>query len=232
MGKLAAAGFLTLAGCLATAPAASQETLVDRVVAAVDGDPILLSDIRRVLELGLAEARPGESEEELQRRVLDGLIEQRLRFHEVERYDPGALPVDLLERRLDEIRAGFPDRSAFERHLVELGIAEEELRHLLARQLRILLYLEERLAPRVFVHPEDVRAYYEEELVPRMVAEGGTAPPLGEVREEIRALLRQERLNREIEAWSEELRRQAEVFDFLERPEREPPPVVRRLEID
>lgn len=234
MRKLATVA-LMLAGCLGMCTAvgaAAPSNLVDRIVAVVDDDPIFLSDVRRVVALGLVEPLPEENERRLQRRVLDGLIEQRLRFHEVERYDSGPLPVELLERRLEEIRGRYPDRAAFEGHLVELGIAEEDLRYLLARQLRILLYVDERLGPRVFVDLEDVRSYYELELVPRLTAEGAAVPPLEEAREQIRSLLREIRLNEEIETWTEGLRLEAEIFDYLERSEEALPPVVRHLEIE
>ena len=217
---------IPLAGPL---PAAG-ETLVDRIVAVVDDDPIFLSDIRRVVGLGLVTAAPGETEGDLHRRVLDALIDQRLRYHEVERFDYSALPADEIERQLGEVRGRFADEAAFRRHLVELGLTEEGLRQLLARQLRVLAYVEQRLGPRVFVETEDIRAYYDGELARQAAAEGVELPPLEEVRDEIRALLREVRLNQEIDRWTEDLRLAAEIRDHLDRPESELPPVVRRFE--
>ncbi len=221
-------------------PPVVAETLVDRIVAVVDEDPIFLSDIRRVVGLGLVAGLPGESDRELHRRALDGLIDQRLRFREVERYDFGNLSVGEIDRRLEEIRGRFPDpatppgrsggESTFDRHLAELGMSEEGLRQLLERQLRVLVYIEERLGPRVFVDLEDVRAYYGGELARKAASEGVELPPVEEIDDEIRALLREIRLNEEIETWTEELRLEAEILDHLDRSERELPPVVRRLE--
>jgi hypothetical protein len=45
------------------------------------------------------------------------------------------------------------------------------------------------------------------------------------VREQIRALLKQERLNAEIASWTEELRRQADVVDHYASQHAELPPV-------
>ncbi len=229
---------------------AAGETLVDRIVAVVDEDPIFLSDIRRVVGLGLVAGMPGDSERELHRRVLDGLIDHRLGCHEVERYDFGTLPAGEIDRQLEEIQSRFPDpatppggpggkspppggpggKSPFDRHLAELGFSEEGLRQLLERQLRVLVYVEQRLGPRIFVDPEDIRSYYGGELARKAAAEGVELPPLEEIRGEIRALLREIRLNEEIEAWTEELRLAAEILDHLDRSERELPPVVRRFE--
>lgn len=221
--------WLALAGLL-WAGAAARETLVDRIVAVVDEDPIFLSDVRRAIGLGLVSAAQGESERYLQRRVLDSLIEQRLRYHAVERYGSGPLPVVELDRQLGQVRADYPDAAAFEARLARLGMTEEDLRHLLARQLRVLGYVEDRLGPRVFVDLEDVRAYYEGELAAKAASDGMPLPPLEDLRDEIRALLREMRLNEEIAEWTEKLRLEARIVDLFDRTAEELPPVVRRFE--
>lgn len=218
---------------LSAAPTPAQEggeVLEDRLVAVVDDDPILLSDVRRVIGLGLVEPVAGESREQLERRVLDALIDQRLRLHEIERHNFAPLPPDEIERQLERIRAGFagPDELAARRSA--LGLDEEGLRLLVARQLRVLVYVEQRLGPRVFVKLEDVRAYYDDVLVAEMASRDLPPPPLDEVREQIRDLLHEQQLNQEIEAWTEELRLAADIADYLDRAETELPPVIQRIE--
>jgi hypothetical protein len=238
MGRLLAWTFLALWSATPPTPASAAEPmdgelmLVDRVVAAVDGDPIFLSDVERAIALGLAEPEPEEGERELRRRVLDGLIEQRLRFHEVERYETGPLAVEELEEQVARIRDRYPDDAAFQARLAELGLDEEGLRHLLARQLRVLRYVGERLGPRIFVEADEIREYYEGELSARAEAEGVALPPLDQIRSEVRGILRARRLNEEIERWTDELRWKAEVVDYFDRPERQPPPVVHRFGVD
>ncbi len=205
-------------------------TLVDRVVAVVDDEPILHSDLRRVIGLGLVERRPDESERELERRVLDGLIDQRLRLHEVERHDFGPLPPEEVDRQVERLRANFDDDQDFQRTLERLGLDAKGLRLLLARQLRVLVYVEKRLGPRVFVNADDVDAYYRDVLAPEMRRRGVEPPALDDVRGQIREVLREEKLNGLIATWTEELRREADVADHFDRPEAELPPVVKRLE--
>ncbi|MEE8526633.1 MAG: hypothetical protein V3T72_22075, partial [Thermoanaerobaculia bacterium] len=221
MKRLAAPALLFLTGWCGAAPsepAAGPMTLVDRIVAVVDEDPVFLSDVERIIGLGLAEPAAGETSAQLRRRVLDGLVDQRLRFHEVERYDFGPLPLEQIEDRLEEIRSRFPDRQSFAARLSELGLSEPGLRHILTRQLRVLIYVQERLTPRVFVDPEDVRDYYDRVLRPRAEVEGIKLPPLEDERLEIRKILRDVRLNEQIEMWTEELRLEAEIVDHLDRP--------------
>ncbi|MEM7354065.1 MAG: hypothetical protein AAF657_24900 [Acidobacteriota bacterium] len=208
---------------------AREEILLDRLVAVVDEDPILLSDILRTIGLRLAEPEPSESEAQLQRRVLDGLIDQTLRLHEVERHDFSQLPSSEIDSQVARIAANFDD-GELRRRLAELGLDDEGLRLLITRQLRVLVYIERRLGPRVFIKPGDVRTYYDEVLVAEMAGRGVEAPAFDTVREPIRDLLREQRLNQEIEAWTEELRQEAEIEDYLDRSIGELPPIVQRLE--
>ena len=222
-----------LAAMPATSTPAAAGDVVDRIVAVVDDDPIFLSDVERVVALALIAPEEGESPRQLRRRVLDALIEERLRLHEVERYEvAGRVSVDDVERQLANVRQQFGDEAELEAALADLGLDQEGLRHLLTRQLRVVVYIEERLAPRVFVDLDDIRAYYDTELTAAMARRNAALPPLAEVREAIRTLLRERRLNEEIEAWTEELRLAADILDHFDRPAAELPPVVRRIEKD
>jgi parvulin-like peptidyl-prolyl isomerase len=215
---------------LLCAPAAGQVAeLVDRIVAVVDDDPIYLSDLERLLALGELEPEPGEDQHHLERRALERLIDQRLRFHEVDRHGVTSAPVAAVEAQVAALRERFGGEEGLARRLEEAGIDEERLRYRLGRQLRIALYIEERLGPRIFVDLDAIRAYYEGELTAEMARRGAPLPPLEQVREAIRALLRERQLDREIELWTAELRAKADVVDLLDRPAAALPPVVERV---
>ena len=225
--------------CLARLPAAPaaaqvvgepQLELRDRVLAVVDEDPILSSDVDRVIALGLVERREGETDLELRRRVLEILVEQRVRLHEVTRFGFEQVEVEAIERQVAAIRERFPDDETFRERLDEVGMDLQSLRQLVARQLIVWSYFEEVLGPRIFVSLEDTRTYYEEVLVPAAEAEGATAPPIESVREEIRTLLRAERLNEAIEQRTEELRRRADIVYYFDAVHQELPPLLFEVE--
>ncbi|HEX5758806.1 MAG TPA: hypothetical protein VF121_06390 [Thermoanaerobaculia bacterium] len=210
-------------------PASAPYTLRDRILAVVDEDPILASDLERVIALGLAVREPGESQEAFRRRVLEGLVDQRLRAHEIDRFGLGQVDVELVDEHVAEIRSRFESEEAFRRRLAELELDREGLRQLVARQLSVLEYVNERLAVRVFVALDEINLYYEQVLAPQLRAQGAPVPPIEEVREDIRELLREQRLNQEIETWTEQLRRAADVVRFLEEPVGPLPPVVQTI---
>jgi len=203
--------------------------LKDRVMAVVDEDPILASELERVIALGLVQPREGEGDVQFRRRILTGLIEERLRFHEIDRFGFEQVPVDMIERNVAQIRARFPNEEAYRKTLRDLRLSQQALRQLVARQLMVFTHVEEQLGPRVFVSLDDITAYHRNVLTPEMQKSGQRVPPLDEVRDQIRAVLKEQRLNEELAKWTEELRRAADIHVYFDKPADQLPPVVKRI---
>ncbi|MEA2602485.1 MAG: hypothetical protein QOF89_3477 [Acidobacteriota bacterium] len=215
---------------LSAAPA-GKTTLQDRVLGVVDEDPVLASDVERAIKLGLQKSNPGESDEAFRRRVLSSLVEERLRFHEIDRYGLEQVPVEDIEKEVAKVRAGFKDDASFQKALREVGLGLRGLRQLMARQLLVLTYVDERLGPKVFVSFDDINRYYKNVLTPEMQKKGQPAPPIEEVREDVREVLKQQKLTQEIQNWTEELRAKADVVIYPDQPAGGPlPPVVKRID--
>jgi peptidyl-prolyl cis-trans isomerase SurA len=206
--------------------------LVDRIVAVVDEDPILASDLDRVIGLGLVEAEDGESEASFRRRVLDQVIAEKLRFQEIDRFGFTEVSISEVDQRFEEIRSRFESEEVFAERMAELGLEAEGLRQLVARQIMVLTYVDERLGPRVFVGREEIQQYYDETLVPELRRTNQPLPGLTEVHEEIRQVLKEQRLNEEIERWTEELRREADIDDYLDQRQEGLPGIVLGVQED
>jgi hypothetical protein len=159
--------------------------VVERILAVVDGRPVLLS------EVAVFERVRGET----QRQALEGLIDEQLMYREAARLPQASLTADEEQRAFASLRAQLPSASADE---------EEQLRRLSRRQAAILKYVGFRFRPQVRVSEEVVRAAYE--------AEGrGEEGSFEEAAPAIRARLAEEDLSRRIEGWVKELRKVAEI---------------------
>jgi hypothetical protein len=174
-----------LVGVLLLLAAPGRAGVVERILAVVDGRPVLLS------EVALFEKVRGDTE----RQALDGLIDEQLMYREAARLPQAALTEEEEQRAFDSLRVRVPAVSADE---------EEQLRRLARRQAAILKYVAFRFRPQVRVSDEAVRGAYEA---------GGTgdAASLAEAAPAIRARLVEEDLSRRIEAWVKELRQAAEI---------------------
>jgi hypothetical protein len=213
-------------------PPSGKTELQDRVLAVVDEDPILGSDVNRVIRLGLEQPQPGEADERFRRRVLDDLIDERLRFHEVDRFNFEQVPVDEIQKRVAEIRTHYPDEASFQKALKEVGLDLKGLRQLVARQLLVITYVDEQLGVNVFVEPDEINRYYRDVLTPEMRKRGQPPPPLDDVREDIRETLKQQKMTQEMTRWTRELRNKADivVYSGNPKPNQPLPPVVKTIQ--
>jgi hypothetical protein len=165
--------------------ASGRAGVVERILAVVDGRPVLLS------EVAVFERVRGET----QRQALEGLIDEQLMYREAARLPQASLTTDEEQRAFASLRAQLPSASTDE---------EEQLRRLSRRQAAILKYVGFRFRPQVRVSEEAVRAAYE--------AEGrGEEGSFEEAAPGIRARLVEEDLSRRIEGWVKELRQAAEI---------------------
>jgi hypothetical protein len=184
---------------------------VDRVAAVIDRQVITVSEVSQMVETRFFPRAARLSDDDFRRAVLENLIAQALRYRDVERFGAQDISKDSIEARLKEIQGRFASEAEF---LAALGRAEltpDELRALIKRQLQVEGYIQERFAPLVFIPNEEIDAYYNGPWSQQRRERGQPIPPLNEVREEIRTLLRADRLQKEIEQWTSQLRLRANV---------------------
>jgi len=189
----------------------AQSGTVDRVAAVVDRQVITVSEVNQMVELHFFPRNAGESEDDYRHRILEALIAQALRFRDVERFGAEDIPKDSIEARVTEIAKRFPTPADLDAALKRVELTPDELRALVKRQLQVEAYVQERFAPLVFVSNDEIETYYRGTWSQQRRQRGLAIPPLAEVREEIRALLRASRLQEEIEKWTTQLRERANV---------------------
>lgn len=119
------------------------DEVIDRVLAVVAGDVIMLSDVRAARDLGLLE--PGDAADP-DRAVLSQLIDRALILDEVERYAPPEPAAETVDRALNAVRSRFASPQAFATVLARVGCDERQLRAMLRENLRIRSYLDQRFA--------------------------------------------------------------------------------------
>ncbi len=126
---------------LVPAPAAAQTATLDRILAIVDGQIIMHSDVRAFIDLGLVDIPAGPSQEA---EVLTWLIERRVVLDQVDRFvvadpDPGAV-----DQRLDLVRSRLPGDVELDLILERVGLASDDLRQLVADDIRRDAYVADR----------------------------------------------------------------------------------------
>jgi hypothetical protein len=202
---------------LLLSPSPARGEIIDRVAAVVDRQVITLSEVNQVIELRLIARRDGEGEPEYRRRVVDALVAHLLRYRDVERFGAPDVSANAIEARLREIVARFPSQENFAETLLRVEMNLDEVKNIIKRQLQVAAYVDERFAPMIFVSLAEIEEYYRNVWAPQRRSRGLPVPPLGEVREEIRTLIRAGQLDDEIDNWTVQLRSRANVDIYVYR---------------
>jgi len=184
---------------------------VDRIAAVIDRQVLTVSEVNQMAELRFFPRVAGRNDDDYRHDILEALIAQALRFRDVERFGAQDIPKDSIESRLVEIQHRFASPAELDAALARAELTPDELRALIKRQLQVEAYIQERFAPMVFVANEDIADYYNGPWRQQRVERGLPVPPLNDVREEIRTLIRSRQLDQQIETWTTQLRARANV---------------------
>lgn len=201
-----------LATAIAIAPEwlAAQE-VVDRIVARVENDVILLSDVRALNRY--QQFLDGKSETDAQ--VLDRLIDQWIVRTEADvSHSPRPSEADI-DRGLSRVRNSFGSEQEYDDRRKQAGLSEQDVRAMVASQLYLSNYLDSRFRPAVQIDPKEIEDFYQNALVPRAKARGQEPPTLDGARDTIQEALIQNGINQQADQWLKESRLRLHVEKFL-----------------
>lgn len=108
---------------------------------------------------------------------------------------------------LKSVRDKFPSQQAYDKALQSLGMTEQQVQERLELYERTLQMINNRLRPAALPDPNEVEDYYHKTFVPEFKKEhSGSAPPLDNVRDQIREILVQKKMNELLDNWLERLK--------------------------
>jgi hypothetical protein len=141
---------LLLLALAAGAASAQERQLVDEVVAVVDAHSVTLSELAAETRIHLVEQQgPQMASAQLDRPLLAAslrrLVQERVVLSEVERLKLFDLDHAEVESALARLRARFPTASAWEAFTRQVELTDDEIGAILARELRVARYLDNRL---------------------------------------------------------------------------------------
>jgi hypothetical protein len=197
----------------------STETL-DRVVAVVNHQAILSSDLAEEIHLSVLDpGRAGKGEltpaRALEQLISRALIEQQIRQEDARSADPSQQEV---AARLNELRTELPacvrqncqSDAGWKAFLDSHDLTPKRVETYLRYRLQILSFIELRFRQGIRIAPEDIEKYYRETLLPQYPSTE-TPPPLEKVSPRIQEILLQQQVTVLFDVWLENLRKQGEI---------------------
>jgi len=181
--------------------------VVDRIVAQIEGDVILQSQVR---ELGafqqLIEGR-AESDD----RLLAELIEQWVVQTEASAAQFPQPAQSEVDRELIRLTAQFGTPEAYASKLKEVGLSAAQARDLLSSQIYVQRYLDYKFRPSVQLDSKQVEEYYRMELLPELQKKNQPVPPRTKVDDQIRELLAQRAISDLSGKWLDETKSRLKI---------------------
>jgi len=206
-GSAAAAGSGTLQG-----------TVLDRLVAVVNGDVILESDVDE--ERRFEEIQPYRAATDSTRaKIIERLVDRALILQQAALQPEDAVPDKDLDAQIATLRKDIPackqyhceTDEGWKKFLGEHGFTEEEFRSRWLQRMQLLKFIEVRFRNGVKIKDEDIQSYYEKTMLPEYARRNVTPPKLETVKRRIEEVLLQQEVSALLEDWLKSLRAQGSV---------------------
>jgi len=193
--------------------------VIDRIVAVVNRQIITLSDVEEErkyghlgVELDLNERKKNTGQREDNSKIVQQLILQALVREQVQSFAGEEAMPEEVKQQIDLLEEKFGGKELFEKTLQERHITREALEGRIAWQIRVLKFLDNRFRQFVVILPNEIEEYYRNSLLPELARRGNsTIPPLAEVQGQIRDLLIENKVDKEIDGWLNTLTQSADI---------------------
>ena len=198
----------------------SQTVVLDHVVAVVNNQTILASDVDE--EIRIAVLDPGQAgrgvltpQRALDHLISRTLIQQQIRQQDAQAIEPTQAEVDA---RITEIRRQVPacihqncaTAEGWKAFLAAHGLRLERAESYLRYRIQILHFIEQSFRQGIRISPEEIETYYRQTLLPQY-APGDEIPPLNSVSARIEEILLAQQVNVLFDDWLANMRRQGDV---------------------
>jgi len=188
------------------------QEVIDRIVARVETDIILLSDVRQLNRYQVFLDGKAQSDADILNRLIDQWIVRSeanvARFPQPSDED--------VNRSIERLKRSFSSPEEFQERQKQSGISDDEIRRFVRAQLYLSNYLDSRFRPAIQVDEKAIDEFYKTRVVPRAESRGQTPPTLENARDFIQEALVQRAINEQADRWLKESRTRVRVEIMLD----------------
>jgi peptidyl-prolyl cis-trans isomerase SurA len=208
--------------CVAQAPrtasVAGERVELDRVVAVVNGDLILESDLDE--EARMAAFQPfGDRTVATREQLTDRLIDRDLILQQIRLQPQVAIADTRVDTELGELRKSIPECASYncatdaswKMFVAAQGFTLSELRERWRQRMEVLRFVEARFRMGIRISQAEIDTYYKTTLIPAYRAEKVTAPAEDTIADRIQEILLQQQVDKLLDDWLTSLRAEGSV---------------------
>lgn len=201
-----------------TMPNSGGEEL-DRVVAIVNGDLILDSDLDEERRFAAFQPYPVAGNDFSRERALERLINRDLILQQGKLQPEEAITDEEVSKDLLTLRKTIPEckqyncetDAGWQKFLGAHGFTQSTLIERWRLRMQVLRFIEERFRMGIRITPEEIRSYYEKSMLPEYEKQHAKPPKLEAVSDRIQEVLLQRQVSNLLGDWLKSLRAQGSV---------------------
>lgn len=203
------------------ADASSAGVVLDRLVAVVNGDVILESDIDE--ELRFEEIQPFRSVQDSTRaKIIERLVDRALILQQAEQEPEDQVSDKAVDEQIARVRTEITACKQYRcdtdegwaKFLANHGFTVEEFRSRWKQRMQLLKFVEVRFRNGVSISNDEIKAYYEKTMLPEYARRKATPPPLETIKRRIEEVLLQQQVGALLDDWLKSLRAEGSVQIF------------------
>lgn len=203
----------------ATTPEPPRGVELDRVIAVVNEDVILESDVDQETRLMAFQPFRDASRRFGRTQIIERLINRALILRQSQLQPEGEVTDKQVAEQLTALRKAIPackeyhceTDEGWNRFVKDQGFSMEELTKLWRERMEVLRFIELRFRSGTEISKEEIRDYYEKTLLPQYAKQGAVAPKLEVISDRIQEVLLQQQVSNLLGDWLKSLRAQGTV---------------------
>lgn len=197
----------------------AQGVVLDRLLAVVNQDVILQSDVDEERRLTAFQPFRDVNRNSTFEQIVERLIDRALILQQA-RLQPEAEITDAqVDEQLNALRKQIPACKQYQcetqagwlRYIKDQEFTLEELRVEWRQRMEVLRFIEERFRSGISISDDDVKSYYEKTLLPQYARMHASAPPLEAITKRVQEVLLQQQVTNLLADWLKSLRAQGTV---------------------
>lgn len=207
----------------ATPPATSsgQFVVLDHVVAVINGDVLLQSDVDEEMHFAALEPLRPNSGKDTRLDAMRRLIDRTLVVQQMEEQRQFNINISdaAVDKSLNELRARLPQcaryhcetSAGWNEFLAAHDLTDQEVKQHWKQRMVILRFIDVRFESGIRIPKESIEDYYTKTVVPVFTKQSEAAPPLKDVSTRIQQILLEQQVNGMLRDWLKSLREEGSV---------------------
>lgn len=192
---------------------------IDRIVAVVNGDLILESDIEEERRLAAFQPFRDPSGEFSRVQAINRLIDRTLILQQEKIQFGDQISDAQVDAQLAALRRDIPackryrcdTEAGWQKFVTDHGFTMEELTNRWRERMEVLRFIEQRFRMGIRISDEDIKKYYQQVMLPEYAKEKVSPPKLETISPRIQEVLLQQQVSHLLDDWLKSLRAQGSV---------------------